>query len=187
MKKILFLALAAFHISVILYSNIIGTEQTFRYYFMHKREVGTAYKLLDKCPPLMNAYELYSHYTGTEAGYGFYAPNVANQVIFMFTLRDKNNFPISTDQLAFHNKDAYLRSLCMGNEYLHRPSSTDTFKNKSLNAAIKSMALWVLDTHPGSKSIDVDLLVYDVPTSFKDIRRNQKATYIKMEHYEYSL
>lgn len=187
MKKLIFLLFAALHFFVILYSNIIGEEQTLTYYFKQKQEAGKAYSLLDKYPRLLEAYGLYAHFTGTETGYGFYAPSVANQVIFMFTIRDKNNMPIATDQISFHNREAYMRSLCIGNAYLKRPPQKDSFQNKSLNAVIKSMALWVLDTHPGARSIDADLLVYNVATSFTAIKRNKKATYVKMEHYAYSL
>jgi hypothetical protein len=187
MKKAIILLFAALQFSAVIYSNIISEEQTITYFFKHKKEAGYAYKLLDRYPKLLLAYSMYSHYTGTETGYGFYAPNVSNQAIFMFTVKDKNNQPISTDEIPFHNKDAYIRSLNVGSVYLQRPGKQDSMQNKYLNAMVKSMALWVLDTHPGAKSVEADLLIYNIATTFKDIKRNEKANYIKMDHYEYSL
>lgn len=187
MKKAIILLFAAVQFATILYTNIMTEEQSITYVFKHKKEQGYAYKLLEKFPNLFLAYGIYSHYTGTETSYGFYAPNVSNQVIFLFTAKDKNGVPIYTDQIRAHNKDAYIRSLSLGNTYLLRPKKEDTLQNKFLNAMVKSMSLWVIDTHPGTKSIEADMMVYDIATNFKDIKRNKKANYLKLEHYEYRL
>src|SRR3954466_14938616 len=111
MKKIIFLLFVLFHFSTTIYTNIIAEEQALTSYFTKKKVTGKAFDLLDKHPTALKIYSCYSFYTGTETGYGFYAPAVCNQVICMFTIKDKNNKVISMDQMKFHSKDAYLRSL----------------------------------------------------------------------------
>ena len=187
MKKILILSFAALHLAVILYANIINEEQALTLHFKGKNESGKALSLLQKSPKLYKAFDIYGHYTGAETGYGFYAPNVCSQVIFMFTVLDKNNRPIFTDQIPFHTREAYIRSTRIGGSFLTRPPEKDNIQNKYLSALVKSMALWALDTHPGGHKVMASLLLYNIPTDFKAIKNNTKANYIKIEQYAYSL
>jgi hypothetical protein len=187
MKKVIILICVALHFSVIIYSNIISQEQTLTYFLKHKKEAGKAHKLLQQCPALLTAFDTYGYYTGAETGYGFYAPNVSNQVIFMFTVKDKNNNIISTDQIPFHSQEAYMRSIAISSQFLQQFEQEDSTEAKYMNAMAKSMALWTIDTHPGAHSVSADLLLYNVASNFDIIKRNEKANYIKLKHYEYSL
>jgi hypothetical protein len=187
MKKIIFLLFAALHFSVIIWSNIMAEEQALSFHFTRKKEGGKVLGLLNKSPLLLKAYDAYAYYTGAGTGYGFYAPSVANQLLIVFTLKDKQHRPVNVLQIPFSNKDAYIRCLNIGNRYLERPEKSDTLENKLLDAMIKSMALWMIDTHPGTHGIEVDLLVYNIAPSFSLLRSAETARYVKKEHYEYSL
>ncbi|OJW83615.1 MAG: hypothetical protein BGO69_04775 [Bacteroidetes bacterium 46-16] len=186
MKKILFVVFVFLHFAIIIYNNVIVEEQTLISYFSGEKKAGSAYKFLNKIPFLGNSFSAYTAYTGTETGYGFYAPNVSSQTILLFTSKDSVGNIISVQTPKFHSAEALQRCFSAFDVFLDKLEIKNKNSERLLNAILKSMALWVLETNKGCRKVDADLLIYNLPKT-SEIQNNKPANYIKLSHYEYTL
>jgi hypothetical protein len=186
MKKVLFVVFVFAHFAVIIYNNVIVEEQSLISYFSGEKKMGTAAELINKIPIVGTTFSLYSTYTGTETGYGFYAPNVSSQTILLFTSKDAAGNIISVQTPRFHSAEALQRCFSAFDVFLDKLEIKNKNSDRLLNAILKSMALWVLETNKGCKKVEADLLIYNSRKA-SEIKNNMKANYIKLSHYEYTL
>jgi len=181
MKKILFISFLSVHLFVILYNNIIVEEQAINKCLLNKLEDGIALNALHKSSVTTKLFTAYSKYTGTETGYGFYAPNVSSPVVLMLTKFDVNGRLISVESPAFSSRDAMVRFNTSLDLFLDKVQNRDSKYNKYMNLVLRSIVMWTMQNDTNCKKVFADILIYD-------LNKNSiaKPSYLKLGHYEYT-
>jgi hypothetical protein len=185
MKKILFILFAFFHLSMIIYNNVIAEEQALSQYLYNKNEPGAALRLLGSNPYCLEAFDFYSKYTGAETGYGLYAPNVSSDIVIMLTSMDERGRIISVESPQLSTCEARIRFSSAAGMFMEKTGQLDKTRNQYLNLVLKSIAMWAQEHKPGCKKVMADLLVYDLPTA-SQVQNERHPSYLKLGHYEYS-
>ena len=186
MKKLLFLVFAAMHIAIIIYNNVIIEEQSILRFFYSKNEAGNAMNTLAGNSLLYNAFNAYSKYTGAETGFGFYAPNVASDIILLQTTYDEAGKVLSIATPKFRSKEATIRYVSAMGLFMDKIDNRDTVHQKYMNAILKSIVLYTFNTKKDCRKVVTDLLVYNLPPA-RNIKNKAHASYLKLGHYEYHI
>jgi len=81
---------ATLHFSIILLHNVVSSMSGYRAVYGFDKQAGIVKNTLQHGRQLTMAapVRLYAYYSGTEAGYGFFAPQVGSQYIPLFDLYD---------------------------------------------------------------------------------------------------
>ncbi|OJW83620.1 MAG: hypothetical protein BGO69_04805 [Bacteroidetes bacterium 46-16] len=174
------------HIVCIVYNNVIIEEQSFLRFFYSKNEPGIAMSAISGNPLGYNIFNAYSKYTGAETGFGFYAPNVASDIILLQTTYDKTGSVISIATPKFHSKEAKIRYVSAMGVFMDKIDNHGAMHQKYLNAILKSIGLYTFNNNSTCRKVVTDLLVYDLPPA-NSIKNHAHASYLKLGHYEYNI
>lgn len=189
MKRILFFAFVLIHLSVVVYNNIIIEEQAFKVY-NHQEETSKALSLISENKVLYNVFDAYSKYTGTETGFGFYAPNVASDVVLLVTGKTHDGRVLFIESPRFHSQEGAIRFASVMQHFKEklRMAGDHTKKeyNLFLNAILKSVAMWYMQRITHCKNVHAEVLMYNLP-SVSEVQKSVKPNYYKIGEYDYSV
>jgi len=122
---------------------------------------------------------IYINYTGTNTGYGFFAPNVSSGFILVYTSINHEGEEISKTTLPpFKNKASikkYSAALSMYfDEIGGEKDDTSDIEKKYINAVTNCMAKKIKATDKGVDCINVKVYLYDFPSLKKYRQGNAK-------------
>jgi hypothetical protein len=186
MKRLLFLVFAALHLTFIIYNNIIIEQQSILRFFYSQNETGSAMSALKSNSLVYDAFNMYSKYTGAETGFGFYAPNVASDIVLLQTAYDDSGRVLSIATPKFHSKEAIIRYVSAVGLFMDKIDNRNIVHQKYMNAILKSIALYSFNHKDRCRKIVTDLLVYNLPSA-SSVKNKVHASYLKLGHYEYSI
>jgi hypothetical protein len=131
-----------------------------------------------------------THYTvlaGIDAGYGFFAPNVASEYILEFSLKDKHHNILERNILPeFDSKESIQKySTMLGTfqdklKFFTDSSKTDPLYMRYLDVLIKSMAKGVIKKNANVDNVTATLYLYDYPSLSAYRNGNKKVQLIKI-------
>ncbi len=89
-RKILFLLAIIFHFSVIVLHNVASSAVGYQAVYGSDKQASAMVGALALCQRFIASplIQYYAYFSGTETGYGFFAPQVGSQYISRFTLYD---------------------------------------------------------------------------------------------------
>ena len=139
----------------------------------------------------INGMYQYTSIAGIDAGYGFFAPNVASEYILEFALRDnKNNLFKRTILPDFRSKESIQQYSAMLGifqdklKYFSDSSKTNSLYMRYLDVIIKSMAHVILRRNKNIDNVTATLYLYNYP-SLHDFRDgNENAQLLKIVQFK---
>lgn len=168
-QRLFFLAATVFHFTVILsvciQSGIDG------YLSFYKKEPNRATATLYKSTGAINdvvGVRWYSAIAGIDAGYGFFAPNVASSYILEFMSYNKNGELLHTRQQPnFAHRESAVRYSSLLDAFQDKllgDGDVHSLQQRHLNAIIKSMAYSAFDGDQQIDEVQATLYLYHFPT-----------------------
>lgn len=113
----------------------------------------------------------YATVAGIDAGYGFFAPNVASEYVLEYRHFDEQGMMVGRQRLpAFEQKESYMRYSTMLGGFqekfiaLDDTAKSSTLKIRFLNVLIKSMGKNMLAENPVIHTVTATLYLYDYPS-----------------------
>ena len=186
MKKTILYIFIGFHFFSIVYNNIIIEEQTILHYFYQKKDAGLAARLMDKTGFFSTIFDFYSIYTGTEAGYGFYAPNVSSQSMVLFTIKDDQGEIVGVQMPNQFSKEGVTRCMTAFDKFIDKFDDPSKLYDRYLDVILKSMALKVLEQNPPHQRVEADIYLYLLPR-IRAFRDGESPVYESTFHYSFEL
>lgn len=127
----LFKAFQLFVMSIVLFVIIVTSIRSsfngyYSFYYENKEyQKPTLFKISDIIAS-NSVFRFFSVYSGFDTGYGFFAPNVSSDFIFMFRAYDHENNLIQIQQgVPFQSKESEIRFGCIGGMYLEKLNDKD--------------------------------------------------------------
>tara|TARA_B110000977_G_C10816388_1_gene392386 strand:+ start:84 stop:689 length:606 start_codon:yes stop_codon:yes gene_type:complete len=117
-------------------------------------------------------FRFFSVYTGFNTGYGFFAPNVASDFVFVFKIYDHENKLIQIQQgVPFNSKESEVRFGTIGTMYLEKLNDKDHKNydekyNKYLDVTINEITEYVRSTYAEKGKVECSIFLYDYPDIF---------------------
>lgn len=189
MKRLIFTTFFTFLLLSSVVNNLATEERVFNESVYGTEEDGPVNRLYKRGGRLSSLFLIFSEYTGSETGFGLYAPRVSSQAVIYFSIRDESGRVVKTLQPDYTSKEALLRFYTLYGDALNKLKAADdpeASKGKLFDVVLKSLAFKILTENPGHKSIDADVYIYDLPT-MADYPHNPEVPYTHLLHYEYSL
>lgn len=109
-------------------------------------------------PYLSEAKLLYTRLTGAGAGFGFFSPNIGNEVRIRFEIRKGNG---EVEHLTLQDLGNEETNARVGNMIRLIAKSFD--KDKVVRSLAASFAAYIFHTRPDAKSVKLTTLVYNLP------------------------
>ncbi len=147
--------------------NIYGTIDSYcSYYYGASHPKSLVHRITEKITFFKPVWT-YATYAGTNASYGFYAPNVASQFGLVFSVYDSSGTLLGTDlhpHLA--NRESQHRfDLCVS---MMQDKLANDGKNLALNDYLKVMihevAMNIKGNYVGATNVDAMVYLYEFPT-----------------------
>lgn len=188
MKKKIAVFLGVSHLAIIIIINIESILRCYYefYYDKKERDKNILYKLSNSftnLPPIF----YYTSCTGTETGYGFFAPNVSSQFVVLFERKNNNNQKIDETILPnFQDKESILRYSTALALYMDKleAKDKDSLSNKIhfhfIDVLTKEIARDVLKGNKKASTIDATVLLYDYP-SLQDYKKHSYPSYFTVK------
>lgn len=167
------LAFFLFHLSLILTVCIYTTIDSYVSFYKgdDKNYKYPGYLTKTRDALLTTGLYHYSVLAGVDAGYGFFAPNVASEYVLEFNQQDKNGETISTSVLPdFQCKESIQKYSTMLGAFQEKVKFyIDSTKGSKLymrylDVIIKSIAQNVLKSNKGAASVIATLYMYNYPS-----------------------
>lgn len=174
------------HFFCIVYNNIIIEEQTLLHYFYKKKDPGIAAILLEKTGFFANIFDLYGAYTGTETGYGFYAPNVSSQSMVLFTVKDEEGNIVSTQMPNLSSREGVTRCMTAFDKFIDKFDEPDKLYDRYLDVILKSMAFKVLEQNQPHTQVEANIYIYMLP-QIRKFRDGESPVYESTFQYKFEL
>lgn len=163
--------------------------------FYDIEKVGIKKKVLDVTYAIATAtgFRQYTTIAGIEAGYGFFAPNVASEYVLSFALYDKDSTFIEKRALPnFKNKESYMRYSTLLGAFqdklvaMAEEEDLNTLRQRHLNVIMKAMARQMLakDKHLGK--INTVLYLHHFPSLVEFREGSTQQQLISFENFEVS-
>lgn len=132
----------------------------------------------------------YTVLAGIDAGYGFFAPNVASEYILNFALKDnKNNLLENRILPDFKSKESIQQySTMLGVfqdklKYFTDSSKTNPLYMRYLDVIIKSMAKAIIKENKTVDNVTATLYLYNYPTLNDYQEGNHKVQLLQILHF----
>lgn len=185
-RKKSFLILITVHLSIVLLVNVYSTMDSFRVFYhgqTHNRNKIVI--LLDKVLSLPVVWH-YSIYAGIDAGYGFYAPNVASRFSMSFSLVDSTGFIFAKAKHPnLYQAESIQRfDLCLSlmQQKLGWANSNELL-NDFIKVMIHQIAMDIKKDFPKTKKVFVKIYLHNTPTVQEYMISNKKEQLVEIEHY----
>ncbi len=170
-----------------------ATKLTFESYYGFYYENGD-YKenILSKTTSkIFNFYPIryFSNQTGFDTGYGFFAPNVASDFLFIFKVYDENNNLVKIENgVQLNTKESNLRFQTINTMYLDKLKDKTNKNynekyNKYLDVIMKQITKFIKKKYPNNYNIDTNLYLYNFP-SIKKFRKGEKEKLFLIKTYQ---
>lgn len=134
-------------------------------------------------------FRYFGYQTGFNTGYGFFAPNVASDFLFIFKIYDESNVLISAqNNIVFNTKESAIRFQTINTMYLDKLKK-ETHKdynekyNKYLDIVLKQLSNHVKRNYPIDYRIETQLYLYDYP-SIKNFQEGKKERLFLIKTYK---
>lgn len=169
-QRFFFLAATVFHFTVIL--SVCIQSSIDGYLSFYKKEPNRAASTLYKSTEAINhviGVRWYSAIAGIDAGYGFFAPNVASGYILEFMSYNKNGELLHQwQQPNFAHRESFVRYSSLLDSFqdklLSGKSDHHSLRQRHLNAIIKSMASSTFDDDKQIDEVHATLYLYHFPS-----------------------
>lgn len=131
-----------------------------------------------------NLFRFFSVYTGFNSGYGFFAPNVASDFVFVFKIYDHENKLIQIQQgVPFNSKESEVRFGTIGTMYLEKLNDKehknyDEKYNKYLDITIDEITQYVKNTYAEKGKVECSIFLYDYPDIFNFKAGDREKLYL---------
>ncbi|OZI07715.1 hypothetical protein BWI93_13195 [Siphonobacter sp. BAB-5385] len=197
-KRVALGLFAVFHLTVILLTSFLSDYSTAKDYLSETETVKgskiekdliqkSIYKVLEL--PGITPYTVIS---GVDAGYGFFAPNVASSYIVECVMKDKNGKVIDRKYSpALQTNEGTLRYETLISGFQERmkaikKKNTTTLYTRFLDIVLKSIGHNMLNTckSPELHEGQVNLYLYSYPMLDKYIVGNREAKLIKIVGFD---
>ncbi|MCW3465334.1 hypothetical protein [Chitinophaga nivalis] len=172
------LALLSFHFLLILLVSISSTIRGYTTLYHHPKGKEPLLTVARYCHVLTTTPGIlqYISVSGIDAGYGYFAPNVASGYVVHFVLKDKNRQPLyDTYFPPFKNAESMIRYVALMGCFqdklpaLQQENTCQSLYIRYLNTLIKSMGQSILARyqHIPADHLIATLYLYEYP-SLKD-------------------
>lgn len=127
--------------------------------------------------------------TGFDTGYGFFAPNVASDFLFIFKIYDKNNNLVKIENgVQLKTKESNLRFQTINTMYLDKLKKKEDKNynekyNKYLDVIMKQVTKFIKNKYPNNYDVKTSLYLYDFP-SIKKFNKGEKERLFLIKTYE---
>jgi len=171
-KQYLFIGFFFIHFLIILLVSINSSTDSYTTFYDVKK-TGIYKVLLDVTAGIVNTPGIsqYANCAGIDAGYGFFAPNVASEYVLEYQLYGKNKQMAGIRRLpGFKNKESIMRySTMLGGFQDKLLAMNDTKKLKSiriryLDVLVKAMGRNILRDENDIVKVKGTLFLYDYPS-----------------------
>lgn len=190
-----------FHIGLMLLFNLTNSLQShLELYYEDRAFYPKTQHLLNQVKTFINRFSLYQTLSGTDTGYGFYAPQVSSHIEPFFDLYQSEQMVSSHFNLTFHNHEAALRFESVFDQHLEKLDElmegkklgelNDNLYYRFLDLRVHSLSTSVLNYQPiPADRVRATLYLYEVPPLYAYTRMNEPLTptYLKTFDYEYQL
>jgi len=184
-KTILFFII--FHLLIIFIVNLNGTINSYKVFYNGEDYKPSKIDLVLKKVVFTPFISNYSSYAGTDASYGFYAPNVASQFTMSLSVIDSTGLVIANVKRPnLKQSESIMRfDLCLSmmQQKLGWANSNEILNN-FFKVMIHQIAMDVKKDFPLAKTVSVSIYLYDYPTIGEYLNSN-KESYILVDHYEF--
>jgi len=171
-KQYLFIGFFFTHFVIILLVSINSSTDSYTTFYDIKK-TGIYKVMLDVTAGVVNTPGIsqYANCAGIDAGYGFFAPNVASEYVLEYKLYSKNKQLAEIRRLpGFKNKESIMRySTMLGGFQEKLLAINDTTKLKSLrirylDVLVKAMGRNILKDEKDIVEVKGTLFLYDFPS-----------------------
>ena len=151
------------------------------------------YALLNKLNDLLDVSPVayYTTNTGTNTGYGFFAPNVASGFVVVYTFEDEcGNIIKKTTMPNFKNKESIRKYSTALSVYLDEvttePDSMPILKRKYIDAITNTLSKRVMQTEKSAEGLIVQIYLHDFPSiaEYAEGNKDNRLILIKERRYD---
>ena len=131
----------------------------------------------------------FSNQTGFDTGYGFFAPNVASDFLFIFKVYDENDNLVKIENgVQLNSKESNLRFQTINTMYLDKLKNKEDKNynekyNKYLDVIMKQITKFIKKKYPDNYNIETNLYLYDFP-SIKKFNKGEKEKLFLIKTYK---
>lgn len=165
-RKAFQLIVVGFILFVVLTVSIKSTYQSYYGFYYNNKEYEVPFVMkatneLHQFQPL----RFFTSYTGFNTGYGFFAPNVASDFIFVFKIYNPQGQLVNVQEtLKFDTKESAIRFSTFQTMFLEKLNDgTNEKYNRYLDIIIEQISQYLLDQYPPNFTIKTGLYLYDYP------------------------
>lgn len=192
-KQTTFLVLLALHLLLILAVCVKSTIANYMGFYgvTSPKLARQTLQIADALSGLPGVYH-YSVLAGIDAGYGFFAPNVASEYVLSFdcyeaegTLLYRRTMP------GFRQRESATRYVTMLGAFQDKlvaimdgEEDASDVRQRHLNAIVRSMAMNMLEKDGGVSRIQAKLYLYDFPSLIESRQVEPRSRLIEVESFD---
>ncbi|MCU0351600.1 MAG: hypothetical protein MUF43_12380 [Flavobacterium sp.] len=169
---------------------MIIEEQSIRDWFYNEKKNGLLLDFINENSIIKDLFYIYGTYTGADAGFSFFAPNVSSSFILVFTFKDSLNNIKKIRTANFISHESKVRTFIIYDQFidfLDKNTTENINKHRYLNAIFKNLAFNELKIEQYKfQKIEVTLYIFKEQTMY-DIRNGKKQEFQPIKNYLYEL